>query len=71
MEYDAINALSQFLKKYKNEDRISAEGFMEELESTVAELQNRTQSEPEKRLIIDLFSAVANYLHAIKKRAFF
>ena len=70
MEYDAINALWQFLKKYKNEDRISAEGFMEELESTMAELQNRTQSEPEKRLIIDLFSAVANYLHATKKSAF-
>ena len=70
MEYDTINALWQFLKRYKDEPKINAEEFMQTLEGRVAELQKEAKDDVEKRFVIEMFSVVANYLHERKKRDF-
>lgn len=70
VEYKLINALWQFLKRYKDEPTIQTDGFMANLEDTINEL-SKGANEAQRRLIIAMFTDAANYLHAIKKRAFF
>ena len=71
VEYRLSNAIWQFLKRYKDEPEINAEEFMQTLEDMISELQREAKDEAQKRLIMAMFTDAVDYLHAIKKRAFF
>ena len=70
VEYRLSNALWQFLKRYKDEPTIQTDGFMSDLEDTINEL-SKGANEAQRRLIMAMFTDAVDYLHAIKKRAFF